>query len=494
MPENTLPATSDADFFQPTDIPEAFKKAVGVVQVAMGDLGLLHRKCYNVALANAYEGLGQRKLTFRMPIAMVAEWCEFNSNNYKALYDVFEELRKTQVKSITFDEKNLDKKGRPRKAVGSDGLLAGFKIIENGMIEYSFTNQMAQILYEPEQYIWMSLAVQNRFSSKYELNLFENCIRYVGAGTTGYKSVQDWRSVLGATEGTYDEFKRLNTMVLKPATNGVNSKSGILVEPEFEREKRKVARIKFKVAENPQMQLLDHKEHSKIRATETFKRARELGLKDVEAIYWIENKGEQYLIETIAYVEAKKPKQNPTGYLVNALKNGYGEKSPEQRQEEAETQKRVGEAKKQREATKKIFRKAIECRYWKLRYRAEERAQDRELRQKLMAMDDQEALKTQFLEQLGEDAGYRVGDFKKRGWESVLCGREIREFAAELTGKALISEQAFYEAEKVDIEPLEAAYTVIENSIHRQKLENADSALSGKGKVDFDAITERFFK
>ena len=91
-----------------------------------------------------------------------------------------------------------------------------------------------------------------------------------------------------------------------------------------------------------------------------------------------------------------------------------------------------------------------------------------------MAMDDQEALKIQFLDQLGEDAGYRVGDFKKRGWESVMCGREIREFAVELTGETPTNEQAFYEAEKVDIEPLQLAYAEIESSIHRQKLEDAD--------------------
>ena len=493
MTNTAVPAATEADFFQPPDIPEAFKKAVGVVQVAMGDLGLLHRKCYNVALANAYEGLGQGKLTFRMPIAMVAEWCEFNSNNYKALYDVFEELRKTQVKSITFDEKNLDKKGRPRRAVGSDGLLAGFKIIENGMIEYSFTSQMAQILYEPEQYIWMSLAVQNRFSSKYELNLFENCIRYVGIGTTGFKSVEDWRSVLGATEGTYDEFKRLNTMVLKPATKGVNSKSGILVEPEFEREKRKVARIKFKVAENPQMQLLDYKEHTRIRELEVFKKAVKLGLKDVEVIYWIETKGERFVAETVAYVEDKKPEKNPTGYLVNALKRGYGEKSPEERQKETETAKKIEQHKAQRDLDRPVFRDALAYRYWKRVFSDAQRDKDSELRERLASQPDQDALKNRFASTLGED-GFRKADFKKRGWDSLVSSSAMRKFAADEFGFLSLDEATFFMDNKLDVAALEVANAKIEKSVlYRGKLEDAASAIAGRGKVNLDLIVERYF-
>lgn len=145
---------TSAEFFQPANIPESFKKAVGVVQIAMGDLGLLHRKCYNVALANAYEGLGQGKRTFRVPVSVVSDWCDFKSHNYQALYDIFEELRVTHVKSITFDEKEA-KKGRKRKRVRGDGLLSSFAIIEGGIIEYSFSDHMAEILHEPQQYIWL---------------------------------------------------------------------------------------------------------------------------------------------------------------------------------------------------------------------------------------------------------------------------------------------------------------------------------------------------
>ena len=256
--ELTTTDTRQDEFFHPPEIPDSFKKAVGLVQVAMGKLGFLHRKLYNVLLANAYEGLGEGKTQFAIQVSSLAELSGFESRDYQMIYDHCKELLETTVEFVEFDNKENGKKRRRRRR-GASSLISDFAVTEGGLVTYSYSPEMAKKLYEPEQYIWMAISAQNRFSSKYELNLFENCIRYVGSGSTGFKDVSSWRALLGAEEKTYDEFKELNKKVLKPASKGVNSKSGILVEPEFEREKRKVARIKFKVAENPQMQLLDHK-------------------------------------------------------------------------------------------------------------------------------------------------------------------------------------------------------------------------------------------
>ena len=362
MSSDNLPATQEEiDFYHPADVPESFKKAIGVVQVAMGNLGLLHRKCFNVAVANAYEGLGRGQRTFRITASDASKWTNFDSHNYQALYDVFEDLRTTPVKSITFD-KTEAKKGRKRRRIGGDGLLSSFALIEGGIIEYSFSDAMAEILHEPEQFIWMSLSVQNKFSRKYELSLFENCIRYVNVGSTGFKSVEDWRQILGATETTYDQFKHLNQFVLKPAAKGVNEVSGITVEPEFEREKRKVARIKYNVRENEQMSLLEYKKHSHWRSLPVYQRAIGFGLKEVEIFYWIEGRGEQYCTEVMDYVESKKPKDNPAGYLIDALRNGWGEKTVAQRQRQADLEqaRKDAAAAKERAARQEALESAFE--------------------------------------------------------------------------------------------------------------------------------------
>ena len=184
----------------------------------------------------------------------------------------------------------------------------------------------------------------------------------MGVGTTGFKDVDSWRELLGATEDTYSEFKELNKKIIKPATKGVSQKSGIIVEPEFERERRKIARIKFNVSENPQMQLLDYKEHNRIRHTDAYKRARDLGLKDVEIIHWIETKGDTFVAEVVAYVEGKKGIKNTAGYLVQALKGAYGVKSAEERQreqaarEQAETRRLERAAQAEAEAAQEALK------------------------------------------------------------------------------------------------------------------------------------------
>ncbi len=359
-----IPASvADDEFFGPVvEVPDGFKKAVGVVQVAMGQLGFLHRKIYNVLLANAYEGLGQGTTQFTIPVAILAEFAGFNSRDYQMVYDHCRELMQTEVQTIDFDDKSKGK--RKRRKRGGTTLIADFDVIEGGTVQYGFSRKMAGILHEPEQYIWMTLSAQNRFDSKYELSLFENCIRYIGTGSTGFKDVSEWRELLGANEPTYDEFKRLNSLVLKPATKGVNEKSGILIQPEFERERRKVARIRFGVAENPQPSLLDYKNHSVIRATDAYEQARAIGVEDVVIIHFFETKGEQYVAEAIEYMNAKKPKDK-AAYLAHTLRAGYGEKTPDERRTVAEAKERAKllRAKREAEAAAEQGRQEIVARF-----------------------------------------------------------------------------------------------------------------------------------
>ena len=297
-------------------------------------------------LANAYEGLGEGKTQFSIPTSLLAEWSGFESNDYQLIYDHCRELMSTQVLTMNFDNRP---KGRSRRRRGGTTLVADFDVGEGGTVTYNFSPKMAKLLHEPDQYIWMALSTQNKFSSKYELNLFENCIRYIGVNTTGFKDVEDWRAVLGAEEATYNQFKDFNKKVLKPAIKGVNSKSGIIVDPEFEREKRRIARIKFNVRENPQLSLLDHHTHSKLRESDGYKALREHGIEDVLALHFVEQKGETAVLEAVAYVADKTPK-NPTGYLVHTLKQGYGEKTSAEREQAAQAEERAAAAKAAREA------------------------------------------------------------------------------------------------------------------------------------------------
>ncbi|MEZ5784650.1 MAG: replication initiation protein [Rhizobiaceae bacterium] len=477
--------TESPEFFYPPDVPDGFKKAIGVVQVAMGRLGLLHRKIYNVMLANAYEGLGLGHQRFSIQVSSLAELAGFDSRDYQLLYDYCKDLMETTVEFIEFDNRG-DKARRPRRRRGGTTLIADFSVSESGLVTYSYSHEMAKKLFEPEQYIWMALSVQNRFSSKYELNLFENCIRYVGVGSTGFKDVEDWRDLLGANEETYDEFKRLNAMVIKPAIDGVNNKSGIIVDPEFEREKRRVARIRFNVRENPQMSLLDHEKHSRIRQSNAYAAARELGLKDVEALHWIEAKGEAYVLDAVEYVRSKKP-ENPAGYLVAALRKGFGERTDAEREEVTKRQLALEDSRTRRAETRATFEKALELRYWQDQLRTAQREQDREIRRQLKEATDQEALREAVIAVLGEER-MRREDFEKNGWDSMLCGAAFRRAAAERFGLTLIEEETWLSERLTSIAESRAALETISQSVYRQKLEDAALSIGTRKRVDFSKV------
>ena len=129
------PKPQDA-FFSGLDVPDRFKKSIGVVQVAMGKLGFLHRKLYNVMLANAYEGLGEGKTQFFIPTSLLAEWSGFESNDYQLIYDHCRELMSTEVLTMNFDNRP---KGRSRRRRGGTTLVADFDVVEGGTVTYSFS-------------------------------------------------------------------------------------------------------------------------------------------------------------------------------------------------------------------------------------------------------------------------------------------------------------------------------------------------------------------
>ncbi len=80
--------------------------------------------------------------------------------------------------------------------------------------------------------------------------LYENCVRYREVGSTGWMAIEVFRQLLGCDgQTTYDEFKRLNDQVIKPAVREVNETSDIEVTPEYKRQSRKVQSVRMKIAD-----------------------------------------------------------------------------------------------------------------------------------------------------------------------------------------------------------------------------------------------------
>ena len=219
------------------------KKHVGAIHVK-GALLLLQRKAANALLLNAYDELPDDSVKeHTVRISELAAAIGYDSNDHKTLKRTLEALVDLKV---TWNL--LDPAGQREWGIGS--FLASARI-KAGVCRYAYPAPLRELLYNPQIYARVNLAVQTRFSSGPALALYENCLRFLKVGTTGWISLDDWRGLLGVGDGQYPEYKRFRSKVLVPSVKQVNEHSDIRIAMETKREKRRVGALRFSVERGP---------------------------------------------------------------------------------------------------------------------------------------------------------------------------------------------------------------------------------------------------
>lgn len=325
------------------------KKHVAAIHTS-GEMTLLERKTANVLLLNAYDAL-LTKRTHTLPVkhlcAMLG-WDE--SNNIERLQDVLRKLASTTI------EFNMMEDGKEVWRVMS---MLSYGEINGGTCTYRYDEYLAERLYDPEIYATINIGVQRRFDGGYALTLYENCLRYKTVGSTGWWELNRFRRIMGAEAALYDDFYRLNERVIKRSVKEINRVSDIQLEPEFQKQGRKIAAVRFLITENPQQTLLKpmiEDDHASIRESEIFKRLLDHGIGERLAILWI-LQDEERARQVVEYVEARAKKKQVKGSTAGYIRTLY--------ESDAMVGKTPFEAKKEQENQAKIEaeqRKALEKR------------------------------------------------------------------------------------------------------------------------------------
>ncbi|MDS4021083.1 MAG: replication initiation protein [Candidatus Competibacter sp.] len=224
------------------------KKHIAAIHIN-NRLTLTQRKASNVLLYNAYENLLTARV-HRIRVKDLAEAIGFNTHNLDPLKEALKTLARTVLEWNILDEDGHQEEW------GATTLLAQ-AVIKGGHCVYAYSPELCEKLYRPEIYALLNLSIQRKFSSSYALALYENCLRYRRIGTTGWIALDILKRLLGIseTDGYYQDFRKFNDKVIKPAVRQVNDTSDLLLEIDYQRDQRKVAAVRFRVSDNPQMLL-----------------------------------------------------------------------------------------------------------------------------------------------------------------------------------------------------------------------------------------------
>ena len=218
---------------------DEFIKASPAIQI-QGSLTHLQRRAWNVLLANAYDELPNKEI-HRVSVVELAAKLGFNSRNQEHLKDMLKSLAECTVEWNVL--------GKEKKQVWGVATLLASAEIENGICTYGFAPHLRLKLYNPRVYAKLNLRLQNRFTDRHALILWEICFDYFDTardqGETPFIPLDTFRELMGVAPDEYPAFKTLNQCVIKPAIKEINELTNFFVEVEQKRESRKVAFLKF---------------------------------------------------------------------------------------------------------------------------------------------------------------------------------------------------------------------------------------------------------
>ena len=354
-------------------------KASPAIQI-QNNITLLQRKAWNVLLFHAYDRLLSES-RHELSVKRLKEFLGYNSKDDEYLKEIIRAMMTCIV-----EWNLLGKDGENRW--GASTLLSA-ALIEGGICEYEYSSILKERLYNPKMYARISLSLQNNFKSKHAQALWELCLDYLGAsrayGTTPYIELEMFKKLMGVGENAYPSYKRLSEKVLRPALAEINRVSDLQVTVEYQQKGRKVIGLKFKIRRVTALPAADGQQRSLFPdledMPEVVKRLKEAGMAESDAWeFW--QKGWEFVsekkrpagdVDLLDYVREKIDLlrqrqqewqvQNPSGFLLTALKQNFSHAEYEQKraaEKRAEKLKQLRQLVKERERLEKMQDKDLE--------------------------------------------------------------------------------------------------------------------------------------
>jgi plasmid replication initiation protein len=309
------------------------KKHVAMIHCE-NKLTLLQRKVCNILLYNALSDI-DTKNSFEISVKELSSLVGYKSNDVKHIQESLLALLPVIMEwNLLSDKTFVDKSGenKPQYKWGASTLLAGVEI-ENGLISYSYSEQLKKILINQEIYGRINLFVQSKFNSSYSLVLYENCVRFKNIHHTPWINLALFKALMGVTNDKYALFKDFNKYVITVAMKEINLKSDIFLNIEYRKKGRRISEMRFLINDNENYKPVFKKLRGERK--EFTKNANQInydllniltdgmGISIEEAKKILHSYDEENILNKIKYVKSKKNIKNIRSYFITALEKNY---------------------------------------------------------------------------------------------------------------------------------------------------------------------------
>lgn len=295
-------------------------------------LTLLQRKIGNCLLFKAYHNLLTQDFHY-ITIQELMVLLEIKGKDYQKLKDGVCKLMSTVIE---WDVVKTSSSGALKNFESNDEtweactLLSSVKI-EGSLIRYEYSRTLCERLYRPSNYTQVKLSVQNKFKSNYALILYENGLRYINIGVTGWVSMKLFRKIMGVEDSQYIVFRDFNRRVLMIAISEINKHSDISIDFEVKKVNRVPFSIRFFVRKSSDTSKEDEaygkeketlaSEQDSMKIMEKLSKYR---ISKTTVAGWFEKYEEPYILEKVKLVENSSSEiKNVGGFLSSALKNDF---------------------------------------------------------------------------------------------------------------------------------------------------------------------------
>lgn len=291
-------------------------------------LSLLQRKVTNALLFHAYKEL-MLKEEHEITVKQLCRLIGYQGNNHAAIKEALKGLISTVIEWNLID----DQTGNENWTASS--ILASVSL-QGPLCHYAYSPRMKQLLHSPSMFGKIDLVIQSRFRSSYGLALYENCVRYRGLPHTKWFEMELFKKLMGVPAGKYDIFRDFKKRVLDKAIDEVNTYSDLIITSEYQKEGRKVIKVRFTLkdrarktrlgASGVQPKLTAQSCELNLKLSETF------GLSTEQIEQLLSAYEREFIEEKVAVIESSKSfkegrVENLAGYLLSAIKNNYQAKT-----------------------------------------------------------------------------------------------------------------------------------------------------------------------